>query len=150
MTWCGIYSLVCRLRILIYLHTIYCLHTYKRIIKLIFNYLSRDTDVILYFNDPGIFTIVMFDLLYTFTRTRWLTIDSLLVSVQQLQFFLCFLQQTFEDTKEVIRSCWSMKDRQYNGQKKRPKLIYKPLHGKLKLSNTKLTRNWDELKFPHL
>jgi uncharacterized membrane protein len=87
MTWCGIYSLVCRLRILIYLHTIYCLHTYKRIIKLIFNYLSRDTDVILYFNDPGIFTIVMFDLLYTFTRTRWLTIDSLLVRVQQLQFF---------------------------------------------------------------
>ena len=76
---------MCRLRILIYLHTIYCLQTYKRIIKLIFNYLSRDTDVILYFNDPGIFTIVMFDLLYTFTRTRRLTIDSLLVRVQQLQ-----------------------------------------------------------------
>ena len=39
------------------------------------------------------------------------------------------LQETVEDIKGVIRSRKSMKDRQFNGQRKRTKR----LHGKLKV-----------------
>jgi hypothetical protein len=48
----------------------------------------------------------------------------------------CKKKKKFEDTKGVIRSCKSKKDRQHNGQKKKDKrksTIYKTLYRKLKI-----------------
>ena len=52
------------------------------------------------------------------------------------QFYEKQLQEKIEDTKVVIRSCKTKKDRQHNGQRKRTKeqtTIYKTLHRKLKI-----------------
>jgi len=35
--------------------------------------------------------------------------------------YMFFIQEKLEDTKWVIRSCWSKKGRQYNGQNKKNK-----------------------------
>jgi hypothetical protein len=54
----------------------------------------------------------------------WLLITPLVFSnfSSNLLQYTCDIRRKFEDTKGVIRSCKSKKDRKYNGQKKKNKM----------------------------
>ena len=51
------------------------------------------------------------------------------------------INNKFDDTKGVIRSCNSKKDMQYKGQEKAQSIIYKTLHRKLNIWQHELHLN---------